>query len=88
MQVREQRMSQIRGAVLPALCCVWRIILLPLSQLWTDWVIILAVYFLLRGFLKSLRAWPAITLVTVTLLLGVYVFGQLPYTLVVLGRSP
>jgi hypothetical protein len=66
----------------------WRATVLPATQLPGDWVTILAAYFLLRAFALPRQTWTFLTVATVTLLLGIYLFGQIPYTLAILGRSP
>jgi hypothetical protein len=66
----------------------WRAAVLPASQLPGDWVAIVAAFFLLRAFAPPRQLWTFVMVATVTLLLGIYLFGQIPYTLLILGRSP
>jgi hypothetical protein len=72
----------------PAIFLAWRAAVLPASQLAGDWVAIVAAFFLLRAFAPHRQVWTFVTVATVTLLLGIYLFGQIPYTLIILGRSP
>jgi hypothetical protein len=49
---------------------------------------IVAVYFLIKPSLSGHLSWPVITVGTITLLLGIYIYGNLPYALVILGKGP
>jgi len=53
--------------------------------LWRDGVILLALYAAFTVVARQSRAWRPVTTVLVSFLLGLYVFGQFPYTLNVLG---
>jgi hypothetical protein len=62
----------------------WRAWVLPADHLWRDLIAIVAAYFVLRFALRDRYA-SLLTVATVTMLLGIYVFGQFPYTLMTLG---
>jgi hypothetical protein len=66
---------------------IWRVVALPMEQLWKDWVTILAAYYLIKPFLSGRPAWSVITVATITLLLGIYIYGNIPYALVILGKG-
>ncbi len=77
--------SQWRTLLPAFLILAWRAATLPFSHLWMDWMGIAAVTFALRRILRDEASSSVVTLTAVTLLLGIYLYGQLPYTLLTLG---
>jgi len=66
---------------------VWRLASQPMRPLWRDWLLILAVYGFYTLFARASRAWPLVTASVMAFLLGIYVIGQLPYSLSVFGLA-
>jgi hypothetical protein len=63
----------------------WRVAVLPLAGLPRDWVTILALYWIFTIFAQRSKAWPWVTAATMLLLGGIYLQGQFPHTLEILG---
>ncbi len=61
---------------------------LPLRDLWTDPVAILAAYWVFIRFGGTSRAAKPATLLVMTALLAIYAWGQVPQTVSVLGWKP
>jgi hypothetical protein len=57
------------------------------EELWRDWMLILAVYWIFTVWGRRGRLWPAVTLVVMSLLLSVYLHGSLGHTLGTLGLA-
>ncbi len=70
------------------LVLAWRILSRPPGSLWRDWIFILGVYGLWGAIASRSRAWPQVTAATMAFLLGIYLHGQVLYTLSVLGLLP
>lgn len=66
----------------------WRVLSVPPSGLWKDWMVILAVYWAVTVFVRKSPAWPALTASTSIFLLIVHAWGHLPLTFRVLGFVP
>jgi hypothetical protein len=79
---------QLRQIVLAILLLGWRLLSHPLTSLWRDWIFILGVYWLYTALASRSRAWPQVTAATMAFLLGIYIHGQTPYALSVLGLAP
>lgn len=62
-----------------------RIAVAPWSSLWKDWILILGLYAMARSALPRGPGEPALTAATMSFLLGIYVHGQWPHLLSVLG---
>ena len=60
----------------------------PLVDIWWDWVVILALFWIITVFTRESRAWPVISLVTMLLLMTIYAWGQIPHTIGILGIGP
>jgi hypothetical protein len=75
------------GAAL-SLLMAWRVLDCPLSELWKDWPLLLAVTCLVRLAAPSERTRGVMMTVVVVVLAAVYISGQLPFTLAVLGARP
>lgn len=77
------------GVLLSALgAAIWRAAVVPAGELWRDWVLILAAYAAYTACLRESRHWPAATAGVMAFLLGLYVQGQFPHLLAVLGLGP
>jgi hypothetical protein len=63
----------------------WRGSIQPLSGLWRDWIVVLALYVGAAALYSRSPSWPRVTLSVMAYLLGLYVMGQLPHTLIALG---
>ena len=64
---------------------VWRLVAAPPAAYWKDWMILVAVYWLYTTFVPRSNAWTTVTTTLTAWLLGIYVYGQLPHALAVLG---
>ena len=85
--VRETSPAKARllELLVPLCLIVWRLASQPLVHVWRDWVVILSCYWLFVV-LKPQEKDPSQALVaTMAFLLGIYVLGQLPLTLRLLG---
>ena len=76
---------RVAAALAAAAIIVWRIAAVPPSRWWRDWTLILALFFLYTLFRRNSPAWPAVTAGLMAFLLGIYVQGQAPHILAVLG---
>jgi hypothetical protein len=65
----------------------WRVLGQNPSWLWRDWLLILAFYGTYTVVARASRAWPVITASVMAFLLGIYIHGQLPYTLSAFGLA-
>ena len=87
--VNNQR--SVREKVLPLVIFMaiafWRIFSQPTKSLWRDWLLILAVYGTYTIFARASRALPVVTASVMAFLLGIYIHGQLPYSLSVFGLT-
>jgi hypothetical protein len=79
---RRARIAELSAAVG---LLAWRVAVLPLSGVLRDWVCVLAVYWIFTIFAQRSKAWPWVTVATMILLAGIYLQGQLPHTLEILG---
>ena len=48
------------------------------SDVWYDWVSIIALYWAYSAVASKSRAWPSVTTAVMGVLLGIYAAGQLP----------
>lgn len=67
---------------------LWRLLSVPPGLLWRDWVLLLTVYATYSLFCRTSRHWSAASAGVMAFLLGIYVEGQLPHVLAVLGMRP
>ena len=74
--------------VAPAGILIWRLLSVPVADLWRDWVSILSVYWIGTLLAGNSRTWEKSTVVVACFLLGTYVSGQLPHTCRLLGLLP
>jgi len=79
---RRARIAEVSAAVA---LLIWRVAVLPLPGLLRDWVAILALYWIFTVFAQRSKAWPWVTVATIVVLGGIYVHGQFPHTLEILG---
>jgi hypothetical protein len=70
---------------LAAALLVWRFAANPAAAYWKDWMLLLGLFWLYTTFQSSSPAWPAVLLSVMAYLLGIYVLGQIPHALAVLG---
>ena len=64
---------------------VWRLAATPPQQLYRDWILILAFYWIFTVFGSRSKAWPYVTGGVMVLLAILYLHGQMPHTLSSLG---
>ena len=66
-------------------CIVWRVAVSEPTQFWKDWVLITSAFWIYTQLKGDSPSWPVVTMTTMAYLFGVYLLGQLPHTLAVLG---
>ena len=66
----------------------WRLAVDPLSVLWRDAVLLIGVYWLCAIVVSKSRILPILATTIMAFLLGVYVYGQAPHILSVVGLRP
>ena len=77
------------GALALAILVIgWRILSHPPAHLWRDWIFILGCYGAYTTLASKSRAWPTVTSISMAFLLGIYIQGQLLYTLSIWGFGP
>jgi hypothetical protein len=76
------------GLAFAVLLIGWRILGRPPGSLWRDWILLLGAYGLFTALASRSRAWPQVTVTLMAFLLGIYVHGQILYTLSILGFLP
>ena len=81
----DDRRARILESCWAAALLVWRIAAVPFALLYRDWVAILALYWMFSIFGQRTKSWPWVTLGTMLLLAGLYLRGQFPHTLDLLG---
>ena len=74
--------------LIPAAVIAWRIYARPPASLWRDWVLIVGLFWIYENLASKARAWPSAMIMTMAYLLGIYVVGQAPHALSVLGLAP
>jgi hypothetical protein len=72
------------AAALAAALLAWAC-LRPPAQLWRDWAFVTGLFALASLFWGDRRAWPNVAAAAAAFLLAVYVRGQAPHVLAVLG---
>lgn len=84
------REALFRGlAVLTAVgIAAWRLAAVPVPLWWRDWSLILALFAVYTVFRRESRTWPAVASAVMAFLFGIYVQGQLPHIVAVLGSAP
>ena len=63
----------------------WRVLSLPSSRFWSDWLLLLCLFWIVTAHSWQTRAWPYVAGAWMGGLLVVYGWGQLPLTLAALG---
>jgi len=66
---------------LVTLLLVLRVWLGPAGHPWTDWVVVVGLWWLLTAAAMNSRGWPAATTCTMAYLLGIHLFRSLPTAL-------
>lgn len=79
--------TQAAAAAVAILIAVFRAATLPPAQWWRDWVLLLTLYGLYSLFRRRSESWPIVTATLMAFLLGLYVQGQAPHVLAVLGSG-
>ena len=74
-------------SVFPLIIIAWRVFSQPIGSLWSDWVTIISIYWIFTAFVAETRAWKVGTAATMLFLLAIFVHGQFPLSLAVLGWS-
>ncbi len=77
--------AKIAELMTGAIVAGWRIILIPWSSLWRDWMLILALSFIGLALSKRDRTRSLLLSGAMAYLLGIYIVRQLPRTLELLG---
>ncbi len=67
---------------------LWRILTRPPGLLWRDWGIVVALVWIFAVLAPRSRAWPTVISAASAYLLGLYVKGQFPLMLSILGLAP
>jgi hypothetical protein len=70
-----RRVAELIGA---ALLLLWRVLAVPFPQLRTDWLALVAVFWVVTVATERSKARPWITVGAMTILLAIYLSGQLP----------
>jgi hypothetical protein len=65
----------------PLLVALWRVLALPPSLLWRDWVLVVALYWMAVPFLRSRRSEGAAAIVAAIILAGLYFHFHLEHAL-------
>jgi len=73
---------------LAAALLIWRILARPPGLLWRDWGIVVALVWIFAVLAPRSRARPTVVSAAAAWLLGLYVKGQLPLMLSILGLAP
>ena len=73
---------------LAVLVLAWRVIVCPAGLLWRDWIAVAAVFWAYTALRRRSGEWSLVTAALAAFLLGLYVHGQVPHTLRVLGFLP
>ena len=81
-EVPPRQIAEILGAMA---LVFWRILTCPLEQLWRDWVILLAVYWVAAVVLSGKRALMPVTAAFGAALMALYLWGQIPHFLELSG---
>jgi len=81
----DSRRAKIAELSAAAGILLWRLIVLPLPAVPMDWMTILAIYWAYTVLAHRSKHWPWVTVGTMALLAGIYLQGQFPFTLDVLG---
>lgn len=63
---------------------VWRVLRSPLAEAWSDWVVILSVYWIFTALASETKAWRLVTVATMLVLFALYASIQIPLALEVL----
>lgn len=79
--------SKASLGVAPAIL-LWRMWTVSVELLWRDWLVVASIHALLLALAPRASALPTITASVIAYLLGIYIYGQLPYALAALGLSP
>jgi hypothetical protein len=82
--IEPSRTRRVVETALAAGLILFRLLRCPPGDLWRDWMLILAAFWIFSVWGRRGRLWPTLTLVTMSLLLCIYLHGQLGHTLVVL----
>ena len=70
-----RRIAELIGA---ALVLLWRVLAVPFPQLRTDWLALIALFWVVTVVTERSKARPWITVGTMAILLAIYLYGQLP----------
>jgi len=74
--------------IFPCVLFLSRFLFRPLEGIWRDWVVIISIYWMGVTLKPSLRMSQPFVVGTMLYLMGVYLAGQLGYSLSLLGNTP
>ena len=85
--MRRAKLSRFEvGEILAAaLLLVWRLAAASPSSYWKDWMLIAALFWIVGVFRSQSENWSVVTVAVMSYLLGIYILGQLPHALTVMG---
>ena len=75
------RTRRIVETALAAGLILFRLLRCPPGELWRDWILLLAAFWIFSVWSRRSRLWPTLTLVAMGFLLCIYLHGQLGHTL-------
>jgi len=78
---------QTIGIAAGLLVILWRILVVTPSELWRDWALLLAVFQVVLCFRRESGSTSSLTAATMAFLLGLYLAGQAPHVLAMLGLA-
>lgn len=81
-------MEQTGQLALPGVLLLARLLVPFPGKLWTDWVLVVCVYWILMILEPSRQLRTSVTLISCIYLLSIYTLRQLPNTLVLLNFIP
>jgi hypothetical protein len=63
----------------------WRLATESPSEYWKDWMLLASLFWIYTVFQSKSTSWPVVTVTVMAYLLGIYLLGQVPHALAVLG---
>ena len=64
---------------------LWRLAACSPAHLWKDWILIVSAFWIYTRYKSGSPAWPVAAVTVTAYLLGIYLLGQLPHAIAVLG---
>lgn len=85
---RLARAGQLTAVALLCAVAILRLAFTPPGGWWRDWILILTAYIVYTVMGRNSRSWPLVTTSAMMFLLGIYIQGQIPHVLTILGWLP